>query len=796
LPTMNATGKRRRRKRNLLRDYYGTLEENKEERQEPKKEEHRPLDIDHPSFDPQAYFEDLLQKQGVKQLISTDQEMRKEIKQLDSDMKTLVYENYNKFISATDTIRNMKKNVENMEEEMNSLEQNMEKISECTESINNTLAPRREKLKELNGVYRLLIKRQFLFELPSRLKKSIEMGSYNQAVSYYNKTHGVLQKYSDITSFASILKECEEIIAKLKEILSERAGDTELESPAIVESIGLLLDLNEPSTKLRKDYCQKHGAVVFWVLKGMKPKMDRFLQEKNARENKEEQCKAQDNEETNEGEELFFDFLSSVNNEFISTYLHFCGSYSNLFIKRESCKEEIEKANEEIIVFSQQVFDSYHSVLTNILLNMGQGTSVVVQGLSMIKTSMTVIETEFSNVVQVLRNAISDIINRTIQKLSNRAFKIMTKNIERHVIEVCESVSKKDDFVEDNYECSLSQLPNDLNHSLVDEIEIFIDKLKVLFMITPSTSFLSEYSGIFFTKLVVDVQTAILLITRFIPLLLGSGSESPEFKYSQRIKLPISTTPALILAKTCQNLAANSVAHLQDILLTIAVFPHQKTENKIDVPNLERELGILTKRLLSYYVRSQGQKISQMIRKGIETPNWLKVKEPRDVRPGMVIVVDDLKLMNKEVLKIFDKKKEVERYGNAGMRASRSRFDQGIAELFEKKIKIFGNVDPDPYSIMFAILKISLKSYFECVQLQTFSIHGYQQIQVDTSFMALVLRPIATKDLPMFERLIEEILNSGADRCLDPQAKMETSIVNSICQHKIKELQQKNSEMN
>jgi hypothetical protein len=28
-----------------------------------------------------------------------------EIKALDSDMQTLVYENYNKFISATDTIR-------------------------------------------------------------------------------------------------------------------------------------------------------------------------------------------------------------------------------------------------------------------------------------------------------------------------------------------------------------------------------------------------------------------------------------------------------------------------------------------------------------------------------------------------------------------------------------------------------------------------------------------------------------------------------------------------------------------
>ena len=34
-----------------------------------------------------------------------EQAMVKDIRSLDSDMQTLVYENYNKFISATDTIR-------------------------------------------------------------------------------------------------------------------------------------------------------------------------------------------------------------------------------------------------------------------------------------------------------------------------------------------------------------------------------------------------------------------------------------------------------------------------------------------------------------------------------------------------------------------------------------------------------------------------------------------------------------------------------------------------------------------
>ena len=46
---------------------------------------------------------------------------------MDSDMQNLVYENYNKFISATDTIRKMKHNVADMEREMELLVSSMEK---------------------------------------------------------------------------------------------------------------------------------------------------------------------------------------------------------------------------------------------------------------------------------------------------------------------------------------------------------------------------------------------------------------------------------------------------------------------------------------------------------------------------------------------------------------------------------------------------------------------------------------------------------------------------------------------
>lgn len=47
----------------------------------------------------------LLKECNLSQLMQKEHQVYRQIQSLDSEMQTLVYENYNKFISATDTIR-------------------------------------------------------------------------------------------------------------------------------------------------------------------------------------------------------------------------------------------------------------------------------------------------------------------------------------------------------------------------------------------------------------------------------------------------------------------------------------------------------------------------------------------------------------------------------------------------------------------------------------------------------------------------------------------------------------------
>jgi hypothetical protein len=77
------------------------------------------------------YLQSLLRTTRLNALLAKHMEMSSEIKNLDSDMQMLVYENYNRFISATDTIRTMKSNVDGMDSSMQELEKVTGRLLPC-----------------------------------------------------------------------------------------------------------------------------------------------------------------------------------------------------------------------------------------------------------------------------------------------------------------------------------------------------------------------------------------------------------------------------------------------------------------------------------------------------------------------------------------------------------------------------------------------------------------------------------------------------------------------------------------
>lgn len=272
-------------------------------------------------FDSARYLDQLYTKLPLPQLVSKEKALGQQIRQLDGDMQTLVYENYNKFISATDTIRKMKSQVDDMDDEMEKLSNNMNNISNLSEGISDALGVKRGRIRKLTESHLLLKKLQvlrlpivislsfeicnmylrvhcsdrclyycksklisscayffivilsflfsflsssfldylcflidcfvfhisfigmssklsidvvkftfifltfafpqFLFELPSRLKKCVERKAYEQAVRYYSRAANVLEMYKTLDSFKGINDECNAIMSEVTASVNE-----------------------------------------------------------------------------------------------------------------------------------------------------------------------------------------------------------------------------------------------------------------------------------------------------------------------------------------------------------------------------------------------------------------------------------------------------------------------------------------------------------------------------------------------------------------------------------------------
>jgi YD repeat-containing protein len=61
--------------------------------------------LDREGFDAGGYVRAVLEKDGLKELLAMENELVGEIRTLDGERKALVYDNYSKLISATDTIK-------------------------------------------------------------------------------------------------------------------------------------------------------------------------------------------------------------------------------------------------------------------------------------------------------------------------------------------------------------------------------------------------------------------------------------------------------------------------------------------------------------------------------------------------------------------------------------------------------------------------------------------------------------------------------------------------------------------
>ncbi|XP_063294390.1 vacuolar protein sorting-associated protein 51 homolog [Pelobates fuscus] len=745
---------KRRKAHGMLKLYYGITEEGKggERLLEP-------TDIDGVHFDPELYLTQLRKERSLAQLMDVESDMVRQIRALDSDMQTLVYENYNKFISATDTIRKMKNDFKKMEDEMDGLAANMAVITEFSASISSTLQERHQHITKLSGVHTLLRKLQFLFELPARLNKCIELKAYSQAVSYHSKARSVLHQYQHMPSFHGIQTDCQAIMAGLADTLRQRFRDSSSSTQELSECVELLLSLDEPAHLLCDEFLA-HG----------RGRLASHLSDL-------------------EGSGDVLEFVDRGCGGFISDSCLLAASYQALFCKEPGSTAQM--AEQKLTKFLEELSEGYFE-LVEIRLRQEKSlgdNSLLVRALDRFHRRLQAPSKLVPGCGFNRRG--TEIVVRVAQERLAQYLQALKDFFQGCLTDVRQALAAP--RVPGKEAPALGELLAGLSASVLNQIKTVLAAVHLFTAKDVAFSDKPYFKGEFCSQ---GVREG--LIVAFIKSICQTARqfcESPGEKGA-------STPPVLLLllSRLCLDYETSTISYI--LTLTDEQFLGQDHSPVTPVSSLCSLARSTAQTLLNQYVKSQGLVVSQMLRKSVETRDWVATIEPRNVRAVMKRVVEDVTGVDVQVGLLYEEGVRKAHSSDSSKRTfsvySSSRLQgryaqsytpsapldtnllSNIQKLFSERIDIFSTVQFNKVSILTGIIKISLKTFLECVRLRTFGRYGLQQIQVDCHYLQLYLWRFVS-DENLVHCLLDEVVGSAAHRCLDP-LPMEQSVIEVICE--------------
>lgn len=810
---------RRRRVHGMLKLYYGLNDEGKAPELA---ESLDPCDINGPHFDPELYLNKLRRECSLGELMDHETCMVKQIRSLDSDMQTLVYENYNKFISATDTIRKMKNDFKKMEDEMDCLSANMEAITEFSARISGTLQDQHVQITKLSGVHTLLRKLQFLFELPARLNKCLELKAYSQAVSSHRRARCVLQQYSHLPSFKGIQDDCHAIMDKLAQELRQKFRDGGTSSKDLSECVELLLQLDEPAEELCDKFLSHAQSRLESDLQGLEaeinPDVSTVKDASAASAQKDSSGAAPGSPADNTPKALpspsspktdILEFIDRGCNEFVSSLCLVITSYQELFVNHPQTGELATKnipqmANGKLHVFVDDLAARYFSLVERrIQEEKGVGdNSLLVRALDRFHRRLQAVTKLLpgSSVpnqgTEIVIRAANERVKQYLSALQSFYMDSLTdvrQALATPRLSVAGASAAGGAASSRDNPSSLPELLSSLSGSILNQIKSVLASVHLFTAKDITFSNKPYFKGEFCSK---GVRES--LVVSFIKFVCQS---SRQFCESAGDKGG-STPPALLLllSRLCLDYETSTISYI--LTLTDEQFLVQHHSPVTPVTTLCTEAKEAAQKLLNHYVKVQGLIISQMLRKSVETRDWVNTIEPRNVRAVMKRVVEDTTSIDVQVGLLYEEgvrkahssdssKRTFSVYSSSRQQARYAasytpsapmdtNLLSNIHKLFSERIDIFSSVEFNKVSVMTGIIKISLKTFLECVRLRTFGRYGLQQIQVDCHYLQMYLwRFVSDENLVHF--LLDEIVGSSAHRCLDP-APMEQSVIEVICE--------------
>jgi hypothetical protein len=151
-----------------------------------------------------------------------------EIRNLDSDRKSLVYDNYSKLLAATSTIRRMRGNMDPLAPTTHTLGPAISHIAETATSLSSSMQSQQAKPEGLGISVRVEqddaeqeaeVRKQrqrdtvrWVLDTPRRLRELIDHDQDEQAEQEWEEVTKILAQWKDVAGVSELREECKNIM--------------------------------------------------------------------------------------------------------------------------------------------------------------------------------------------------------------------------------------------------------------------------------------------------------------------------------------------------------------------------------------------------------------------------------------------------------------------------------------------------------------------------------------------------------------------------------------------------------
>jgi len=195
-----------------------------------------------------------------------------------------------------------------------------------------------------------------------------------------------------------------------------------------------------------------------------------------------------------------------------------------------------------------------------------------------------------------------------------------------------------------------------------------------------------------------------------------------------------------------------------------------------------------TQALITQYVLVSGQRLAHFFRRSIQNRDWMRVREPQDPHLVVEMVLKEVHSFDAQLARILGdpRKPSSGDHNRRVLNHMRSPMELEMERLWAKRLQVFAPIPFNRNGAVVGILRIAFKALYEYVREETFAKFGLQQIQVDCAFFSEVVRDfVEAEDAGMLDSLLDEVVTSASQRCLEP-VLMDKVIVETLCEEKKK----------